>query len=387
MPLETYDKIVEFLNFGDFPKKINLFCSKMIINNKNVNLFKDITNCKELNVHVITNNSLINSNVDNIIYLKDEENLNIKNFSLEGVNIYIEQMPEKMSNINSLKLISNKRTYFLEDEKEYKNLHNNMCFNFQKDFFNNLKYLEELTLKHITPEQFFTLVNCLIATNDLNQSPILKLYLEINYSHIKILNNIDNGISKADILQSIDSLIRNCKRILIIRTLEIILSNNNPQNNLLLTKENGFYFISTVLEILKNCYTFSLKNFNIYYYPLNEVKPELKPKATPTRRNRTTRGKVYDSETINEEFSLQDDVHQCKVINNLNKDLQVIYNGCEHNDLSNIFDLKNALPFLYVVKKKKLTKIQPKAILINIVKFFDIGVKATKQYSVCNFNN
>ncbi len=384
--LEIYEKITQFLNYGDFPKKINLFCSRLAINNKHFNFYKDITNCKELNIQVITNNSLVNSNAENTINLKEEENENIKNFSLEGINIYIEKMPNKMSAINSLKLISNKRSYYLEDEKEYKKLHDNICFNFQNEFFFNLKYLEELTLKHITPEQFFTLVNCLHSTNNMNQSSILKLYVEINYSHIKILNNIDNGISKTDILRSVDSLIRNCKRIVNIRQLEIILSNNNPQNNLLLTKENGFYFISTVLEILKKCYIFSLKNFNIYYYPLNEVKPDIKPRTTTGRRSRTFRGKNFENITVDEEFSLQDDVHQCNVISNLNKDLQVIYNGCQCNDIAFVFDLKKALPFLYVVKKR-MTTLKPKAILINIVKFFEIGEKSPKQYSVCNFNN
>lgn len=383
--LDIYNKIIDLINFGDYPKKLNLYCDKKIINNKNINLFLDITNCKELNVHVITNNSLINSNVENKINLKDEENNIIKSFSLEGVNIYIENMPNKMSKIYSLKLISNKRTYFLENEEQYKNLNNNICFNFQKEFFTNLNYLEELTLRYITPEQFFILVNCLNSTNNMNQSSILKLYIEINYSHIKILNNIDTGISKRDILESVDSLIRNCKRILNIRKLEIILSNNNPQNNLLLTKENGFYFISLVLELLKKCYIFSLKNFNIYYYPLKDVKPDIKQRVTTAPRRRNLRGKNQENEII-EDFSLQDDVHNCKVTNNMNKELQVVYNGCEVNDISYIIDLKNVVPFLYVTKKK-LVKLQPKAVLINIVKFFEIGLKAPKQYSVCNFNN
>ena len=54
-------------------------------------------------------------------------------------------------------------------------------------------------------------------------------------------------MSKTELLKGVDSLIRNSKRLSEIRKLEINLVNDNPQNNLLLTKENGFYFISLVL--------------------------------------------------------------------------------------------------------------------------------------------
>ena len=383
--MDIYNEIIQFLNSGDFQKNIHIYCDKKIINNKNANIFKDITNCKELNIHVISNYSLVNTNVENKINLKDEENPNLRSFSLEGNFIYIDNMPAKMSKLKSLKLINIKKPYYIPDETEYKKLHNNICFNFQKEFFNNFAYLEELTLIYITPEQFFSLVSCLNATNDMNQSSILKIYLEINYSHIKLLNNLDNGISKTEILRAVDSLIRNCKRISDIRNLEINLINDNPQNNLLLTKENGFYFISLVLELLKRCYRFSLKNFNNYYYPSNEIKPDIKIRESFNQRQRRV-SKVREIEKNNDEFSLEVDVHNCKVQNNLNKDLQVVYNGHECNDISYIIDLKNSLTFLYVVKKK-IPKLQPKAVLINVVKFFDIKIIAPKQLSVCNFNN
>ena len=383
--MDIYNEIIQFLNSGDFQKNIHIYCDKKIINNKNANIFKDITNCKELNIHVISNYSLVNTNVENKINLKDEENPNLRSFSLEGNFIYIDNMPAKMSKLKSLKLINIKKPYYIPDETEYKKLHNNICFNFQKEFFNNFAYLEELTLIYITPEQFFSLVSCLNATNDMNQSSILKIYLEINYSHIKLLNNLDNGISKTEILRAVDSLIRNCKRISDIRNLEINLINDNSQNNLLLTKENGFYFISLVLELLKRCYRFSLKNFNNYYYPSNEIKPDIKIRESFNQRQRRV-SKVREIEKNNDEFSLEVDVHNCKVQNNLNKDLQVVYNGHECNDISYIIDLKNSLTFLYVVKKK-IPKLQPKAVLINVVKFFDIKIIAPKQLSVCNFNN
>ena len=386
--MDIYNEIIQFLNSGDFQKNIHIYCDKKIINNKNTNIFKDITNCKELNIHVISNYSLVNTNVENKINLKDEENPNLRSFSLEGNFIYIDNMPAKMSKLKSLKLINIKKPYYIPDETEYKKLHNNICFNFQKEFFNNFAYLEELTLIYITPEQFFSLVSCLNATNDMNQSSILKIYLEINYSHIKILNNIiSKGISKIEILRGVDSLIRNCKRISEIRKLDIILANDNPQNNLVLTKENGFYFISLVLGLLKRCYQFSLKNFNKYYYPVNDIMPDIKSikRRESNQRLRYYRGKSKEFE-INEEFSLKDDVHNCKVQSNLNKDLQVVYNGSEFNDISYIMDLNNALPFLYVVKNN-YAKLQPKTVLINIVKFFNIKISAARQLSVCNFNN
>ena len=133
---------------------MHIYCDKKILNNKNINLFKDITNCNDLNIHIISNNSLINSNIENKINLKNEEDVNLTNFSIEGDFIYIDNMPPKMSKIKSLKFINNKRPYYITDETEYKNLHNNICFNFQKEFFNNFNYLEELTLKHIAPMQF-----------------------------------------------------------------------------------------------------------------------------------------------------------------------------------------------------------------------------------------
>ena len=385
--IEIYYEILDFINFGKLPKKLHIYCDLKTINNKNINILKEIINCNELNIHLISNNFLINSGVEKKINLKNEESINFKKFSIEGDEIYIDNMPNDISKVKSLKLISNKRLFFLQDETEYKKLHNNTCFNFPKDFFNNLNYLEELTLKHITPEQFFLLVNSLTSNKNYNQTSLLKLYLEINYSHIKIANNIKNEISKIEILRSIDSLIRNCNRISEIRKLEINLINNNPQNNLLLTKENGFYFISLVLELLKRCYVFSLKNFNNYYYPPNDTVPNVRQKGNiTTQRARGYRGRVQEKEEKLEEFSLKDDVHNCKVHNDFNKDLQVVYNGAEFNDISYIIDLNSIVPFLYIVKNR-LPKLQPKAILINVVKYCNMKIKAPKQLSVCNFNN
>ena len=388
---DRYKQIIEFLNLGELPKKIDIFCDTKFINNKNVNLFKDLQNCKELNIHIIVNTTLLNTTAINKINLKDGENINIKRFSIEGKNLYIEDMPKNMSKIKSLELISKKVIYFMNDDKEYKNLYNNLCFNFPKDFFINFNYLEDLSLKYITPEQFFTLISCLNSTE--KQSMIYNLYLEINYSHLKIPNILNNDISKAEILRGVDSLIRDCKRILDIRKLDIILANGNPQNNFLLTKENGFYFISLVLEVLKRCYHFNMNNINYYYYPSNDTNPNVNIRAAPANtngtrtRNRNQRAnKQAEENKINEEFSLEDDVHNCIVQTNKNKDLQVIYNGIKEEDNSQIVDLNSTIPFLYVVKKK-LVKLQPKTILNSILKFFEYQFNAPKQFSVCNYNN
>ena len=385
LSINAYKKVLDFINFGEFPKKLHIYCDKSIINDKNINLIKEITNSKELNIHIISNISLVNTNVENKISLKNEDIINFRNFFLEGKNIYVEKISPNMGKIKSLKLINNKSLYYIEDETQYKNLHNNICFNFPNEIFNNLAYLEELELKHITPEQFFLLVNSLNADNMKYYSSILKLYLEINYSHLKILSSINTGISRSQILGAVDSLIRNSKRISEIRKLEITLSNDNPQNNFLLTKQNGFYFISSALELLKRCYIFSLKNINNYYYPPNDVKPEIKQRAS-NNRIRNFRAKSKEIIGNNEEFCLNDDVHNCRVQTNSNKDLQVIYNGSEFNDIVYTLDLENVIPFLYTVKKK-LIRLKPKALLINIVKFFDIKAESPRQFSVCNFNN
>ena len=388
---DIYSQIIEFLNIGEFPKKIDIFCSIKFINNKNVNLFKDLQNCKELNIHIIINTTLLNTTAINKINLKDGENINIKRFSIEGKNLYIEDMPKNMSKIKSLELISNRVIYFMNDDIQYKNLYNNLCFNFPKELFINFNYLEDLSLKYITPEQFFTLISCLNSSG--NQSMIYNLYLEINYSHLKIQNILNNDISKAEILRGIDSLIRDCKRILDIRKLDIILANGNPQNNFLLTKENAFYFISLVLEILKRCYHFNMNNINYYYYPPNDTNPNVNMRTAPVNangtrtRNRNQRAfKQAEENKINEEFSLEDDVHNCIVQTNKNKDLQVIYNGIKEEDNSQIVDLNSTIPFLYVVKKK-LVKLQPKTILNSILRFFEYQFNAPKQFTVCNYNN
>ena len=384
-----YNYILKFINFPGISKKLDIFCDKTIINNKNINFLKDLENCRELNIHVINNCSLIESNNEIKINLKSEKTITQKNFCLEGDNIYIENFPNDLSNIRSLKLLSHRKPYYIIDEEDYKKLHKNyICFHFENDTFLNLNYLEELTLKYITPEQFSSLVNNLnnISINTNYISFINKLYLEINYSHLKIPSELkNNSISKEDILGDIDSLLRNSKRILNIRNLDIILYNDNPKNNLILTQENGFYFINLALELLQKCYHFAIKNFNNYYYPLNDKKPETKSSTNIPRRNFRKR----ESEKIKifkEQFSLEDNVNKCLVKTNTNKELQVIYNGNNFNDYAKMIDLESALPFLFTIDKK-LNELKPKVILINIIKFFNIKIEAPKQFSVCNFNN
>ena len=383
----NYNNIINFCNSPGINKKIDIFCDKKIINNKNINFLKDLEHCRELNIHIINNNSLAESNTENKINLKNEKIIKQKSFSLEGENIYLDNFPVDLSNIKTLKLIKNKVSYYVKDEEDYKNLHKNIIsFNFQKDIFINLNYLEEITLVYITPEQFFSLVNNLIISSKENeyQSNINKLFLEINYSHLKIPCDLkNNSISKEEILSNVDSLIRNCKRISNIRELDIILTNDNPKNNLVLIKENGFYFINLVLELLKKCYHFSLKNFNNYYYPSNDKKPESKSSNNIQRRN--FRKKVSEI-IINEGYCLQDNINNCFVKTNSNKELQVIYNGNDFNDYAKMIDLDSALSFLFAVKNK-FTMLGPKIILINIIRFFNIKIEAPKQFSVCNFNN
>ena len=298
-------------------------------------------------------------------------------------------MPNDFSSLKILKLISNKNCYYVKDEEDYKSQHKNLiCFNFPKDAFINLNYLEELTLIYITPEQFISLVNSLNSRsiNDINQSSIIKLYLEINYSQIKIpCDLISNTLTKEDILGNIDSLLRNCQRISYIRELDIILSNDNPKSNFVLIKENGFYFINLALELLKKCYHFSIKNINNYYYPLNDSKPAKKQSSNNIQK-RNFRRQISEKIVNNEKYCLQDNVNNCYVKENLNKELQVIYSGNDFDDYAKMTDLDSASPFLFAIDKK-ITKLKPKTILINIMKFFNIKIEEPKQYSVCNFNN
>ena len=383
-----YNDIMKFINYPGISKKIDIYCDKKLINNKNINFLKDLTNCRELNIHIINNNSLIETNDEIKISLKGEDILKQKIFSVEGSNIYLDNLPNDFSNVKTLKLISNKNRYYVKDEEDYKNQHKNLiCFNFPKDAFINLNYLEELTLVYITPEQFISLVNNLNnrSINVINQSSIIKLYLEINYSHIKIpCDLISNTITKEDILGNIDSLLRNCQRISYIRELDIILSNDNPKSNFVLVKENGFYFINLALELLKKCYHFSIKNINNYYYPLNDSKPTTKQSNNNIQRRNFR--KQISQKIVDEKYCLQDNVNNCVVKENLNKELQVIYSGNECEDYAKMTDLDSASPFLFAIDKK-ITKLKPKTILINIMKFFNIKIEAPKQYSVCNFNN
>ena len=385
--LTYYKNIINFCNYPGISKKFDIFCDKKVLNNKNVNLLKDLENCRELNIHLINTNSLIESNTENKIGFKNEQIIKQKIFSIEGDNIYIDNFPNDLSNIKELKLISHKNSYYIKDEEDYKSLNKNIIsFNFQKDTFLNLNYLEELTLIHITPEQFFSLVSNL-NNNSMNSdyiTNISKIYLEINYTHLKIPCDLkSNIISKIDILGNIDALIRNRERISNIREMDIILRNDNPKNNLILTKENGFYFINLVLELLKKCYHFSLNNFNKYYYPVNDKKPETKVSSNNLRRNFR---KKLSEVIVEEEYSLQDNINNCLVKTNLNKEVQVIYSGNNFDDYAKIVVLDKAIPFLYAVKKK-LTALKPQTILINIMKYFNIKIEAPKQLSVCNFNN
>ena len=386
--MRYYNDIMKFINYPGISKKIDIYCDKKLINNKNINFLKDLTNCRELNIHIINNNSLIETNDEIKISLKGEDILKQKIFSVEGSNIYLDNMPNDFSNVKTLKLISNKNRYYVKDEEDYKNQHKNLiCFNFPKDAFINLNYLEELTLVYITPEQFISLVNNLNnrSINVINQSSIIKLYLEINYSHIKIpCDLISNTITKEDILGNIDSLLRNCQRISYIRELDIILSNDNPKSNFVLVKENGFYFINLALELLKKCYHFSIKNINNYYYPLNDSKPTTKQSNNNIQRRNFR--KQISQKIVDEKYCLQDNVNNCFVKENLNKELQVIYSGNECEDYAKMTDLDSASPFLFAIDNK-ITKLKPKTILINIMKFFNIKIEAPKQYSVCNFNN
>ena len=387
--LNYYNDIMKFINFPGISKKIDIYCDKKLINNKNINFLKDLTNCRDLNIHIINNNSLIETNDEIKISLKGENILKQKIFSVEGSNIYLDNMPNDFSSLKILKLISNKNRYYVKDEEDYKSQHKNLiCFNFPKDAFINLNYLEELTLIYITPEQFISLVNSLNnrSINDINQSSIIKLYLEINYSHIKIpCDLISNTLTKEDILGNIDSLLRNCQRISYIRELDIILSNDNPKSNFVLIKENGFYFINLALELLKKCYHFSIKNINNYYYPLNDSKPAKKQSSNNIQK-RNFRRQISEKIVNNEKYCLQDNVNNCYVKENLNKELQVIYSGNDFDDYAKMTDLDSASPFLFAIDKK-ITKLKPKTILINIMKFFNIKIEAPKQYSVCNFNN
>ena len=138
------------------------------------------------------------------------------------------------------------------------------------------------------------------------------------------------------------------------------------------------------MEFLKKCYHFSLKNINHYYYPSNDSKPSTKKSSNNIQR-RNLRKKISEK-IVDEKNILQDNVNNCTVQTNLNKDLQVIYSGNDFDDYAKMTDLDSASPFLFAVDKK-ITKLKPKTILINIMKFFNIKIEAPKQYSVCNFNN
>ena len=142
--------------------------------------------------------------------------------------------------------------------------------------------------------------------------------------------------------------------------------------------------MNLALELLKKCYHFSIKNINNYYYPLNDSKPTTKQSNNNIQRRNFR--KQISQKIVDERYCLQDNVNNCFVKENLNKELQVIYSGNECEDYAKMTDLDSASPFLFAIDKK-ITKLKPKTILINIMKFFNIKIEAPKQYSVCNFNN
>ena len=378
---DVYDKIVELLNCQDYLTKVEFFCQDSFINNSKYNIFKDIQKCKELNIYIqnsIDNKSNINLNNNNF--------QNITNFTLQGENLFIENLPKKLNNLNSLKLISKTHNidspYYSEKyEKE------NICFNINQDFFNNLDNIQELTLKFLSLEQFLWLINSLNAKTSQKKSDLFKLDIEVDYSFSNLIkeennNNNNEELNKNLILKGINLLINYCPRISKIRELNINLVNNSPKNNFVLSTENGLYFIDLVLNKLKYCYNFSLVNNNNNYYPKDEEKPD----TTLTGNGRRMRKNIKKKNNENEEFYISENKHKCRCDWNHNNEIYVSYNGNENNDYCKYSDMDNFVPFLLVCEKK-MKKLKVKPIILNISKYFNIIKKKPKQYHVTNFNN
>ena len=389
---DIYNKIIELLNCQDYLTKVEFYCDNNFINNDKFNLFKDMQKCKELNIYI---NNNINASNKIKIDLK-EEIANATYFSLEGNNIYIDNIPKKLNNLKSLKLISKadniNSPYYSENyEKE------NICMNISKDILESLNNIQELTLKYISLEQFLTLVNYLNSKKDeTKNSDILKLNVEVDYTFSNLENEnknkneaINNNTNLEDfkknlILKAINLLINYSSRISQIRELYINLVNNSFLNNFILSAENGLYFIDIVFQKLKKCYKFSLTNNNNNYYPKNEEKPDITLTGNAKRTKKIISKKKNNEE--NEEFYLSENKHKCKCDWNHNNEIFVYYNGSEYNDFCNYIDIDEFVPFLSVVEKK-LKKLKAKSIILNIAKFFNITKKKPRLFEVINFNN
>ena len=397
---KTYDNIINFINKQKKFVKINFYCDNRFINDKNHNLLKEINKCKELNISLIPYKKKNYDDFDRKkLDLKTSE-VNVKSLEISGENIFMDNLPSDFKEIHSLKLLSKKELFFL-DEKYKKNPASYLYFNLNENSLTTFNRLEQIYLKSLTLDQFFIFVSSLNTKTESPVSEILKIFLETDFTNSIITiddENQDNknSFTKVDILHSVDSLINNCDRLKNIRFLDINFINSNPENNLLLTKENGFYFVDLVLTKLKNCYHFSLMNHNIKYFPIGEEKPpDITAKINyrlPRQRQNTNRGRRNEEKEKEkpkqiERYSLGVDVRNCKCYNNdYNKEMVVCYNGSEVNDYSYNCDLRNIAPFLFSVKKG-IPKLRPKTILFNIVKFFPITIKEPKMVSVGNLNN
>ena len=379
---EVYNQIVELLNCQDYLTKVEFYCPVNFINNSKYNILKDIQKCKELNFYIqkgINDKTKINK-------LNDDLH-NISNFLIEGDNLTIENLPQNLNNLNSLKLISktdnsNSPYYSEKYEKE------NICLNLTQDSFNNLDNIQELSLRYLSLEQFLWLVNSLNAKTSKKKSDLLKLDIEVDYSFSNLIKeqnknqNNNEELNKNLILKAINLLINYSPRITKIRELNINLVNNSPKNNFILSTENGLYFIDLVLNKLKNCYNFSLVNNNNNYYPPDEEKPD----TTLTGNGKRARRNVKKKNNENEEFYMSDNKHNCRCEWNHNNEIYVSYNGNEYNNCSKYIDIDNFVPFLLVVEKK-LKKLKLKPILLQIAKCLDIVKNKPKQFHVTNFNN
>ena len=376
-----YKQIIELLNCQDYLTKVEFYCEKNFINNDKYNILKDMQKSKELNIHIIK------SSYKSKVNLK-QNMANVTSFSLEGKNLYIENIPssnKELNDLKKLKLVSitdnASSPYYNEDyEKE------NICFkDLTKDTFNNLNNIQELTLKYLSLEQFLLLVNSFNSKDSKEVSNILKLDVEVDYTFSNLFTeeiNSSEELKKNLILKSINLLINYSSRISNIHELIINLVNNSPLNKFLLSTENALYFIDLVLQKLKYCYNFSLRNNNYNYY----IKDEEKPDITLTGNGKRVRKVVKKKNVENEEFYLSENKHKCRCDWNHNGEIFVCYNGNECNNFCKYNDLDEFVPFLYVIDKK-LKKLKSKPIVLNLAKFFNIAKKKPKLLEVINFNN
>ena len=380
-----YKQIVELLNCQDYLTKVEFFCDEGFVNNEQFNIFKDMQKCCELNIYIQNNNKAI-------IKLK-EDMANVTSFTLEGNDIYLENIPKKLNNLKSLKLISNtdniNSPYYSESYEKEK-----ICFNITQDILHNLENIQELTLKYLSLDQFLLLVNYLNSKANKTPTNILKLNLEIDYTFSNLIqeqiksnkeskntNSIED-LKKNLILKAINLLINYSQRISQIHELIINLVNNGFLDNFILSTENGLYFIDLVLQKLKYCYKFSLINNNNNYYPKDEEKPDITLTGNGKRIRKTPKKKNEE----NEEFYLSENKHKCRCDWNHNNEIFVSYNGNECNDICKYNDLDDFVPFLFVINKK-LKKLNVKPIMLNIAKYFNITKKNPRILEVINFNN